>query len=74
MKKIVSFSGKGGVGKTTSLVLFLKYILETKQKNDILVIDADPDANVADVIGKEVHFSETIGGKMKILKDKIECK
>jgi CO dehydrogenase maturation factor len=72
MKKIVSFSGKGGVGKTTSLVLFLKYILETKQNNDILVIDADPDANVADVIGKEVHFSETIGGKMKVLKDKIQ--
>ncbi|MFX1481537.1 MAG: AAA family ATPase [Promethearchaeota archaeon] len=72
MKKIIAFSGKGGVGKTTSLVLFLKYILETKNKLDILVIDSDPDANIADVIGEEVKFCDTIGGKMKDLKDKIQ--
>ncbi|MFX1490017.1 MAG: AAA family ATPase [Promethearchaeota archaeon] len=72
MKKIIAFSGKGGVGKTTSLVLFLKYILENKNKLDILVIDSDPDANIADVIGEEVKFCDTIGGKMKDLKDKIQ--
>jgi len=72
MRKIIAFSGKGGVGKTTSLALFLKYILETKNKLDILVIDSDPDANIADVIGEEVNFCDTIGGKMKILKDKIQ--
>ena len=72
MKKIIAFAGKGGVGKTTSLVLFLKYILENKKEQDILVIDSDPDANVADVIGEEVKFCDTIGGKMKVLKDKIQ--
>ena len=72
MKKIIAFSGKGGVGKTTSLALFLKYILETKNKLDILVIDSDPDANIADVIGEKVQFCDTIGGKMKNLKDKIQ--
>jgi len=72
MKKIIAFAGKGGVGKTTSLVLFLKYILESKKAKDILVIDSDPDANVADVIGEEIQFCDTIGGKMKILKDKIQ--
>ncbi|MFW9972027.1 MAG: AAA family ATPase [Candidatus Odinarchaeota archaeon] len=72
MKKIIAFSGKGGVGKTTSLALFLKYILETKNKLDILVIDSDPDANIADVIGEEVQFCDTIGGKMKNLKEKIQ--
>jgi CO dehydrogenase maturation factor len=72
MNKIIAFAGKGGVGKTTSLVLFLKYILEKKKANDILVIDSDPDANVADVIGEEVNFCDTIGGKMKVLKDKIQ--
>ncbi|MFX0180238.1 MAG: AAA family ATPase [Candidatus Hodarchaeota archaeon] len=73
MKKIVAFAGKGGVGKTTNLVLFLKYLLDTKANlKDILVIDSDPDANVADVIGKEIGFGETIGGKMKVLKDKIQ--
>ena len=72
MKKIIAFAGKGGVGKTTSLVLLLKYILEKKREQDILVIDSDPDANVADVIGEEVKFCDTIGGKMKVLKDKIQ--
>jgi CO dehydrogenase maturation factor len=72
MKRIIAFSGKGGVGKTTSLALFLKYILDTKNNFDILVIDSDPDANVADVIGEEINFCDTIGGKMKVLKDKIQ--
>jgi CO dehydrogenase maturation factor len=72
MKKIVAFAGKGGVGKTTSLALFLKYIIEQKKAKDILVIDSDPDANVADVIGEEIKFCDTIGGKMKVLKDKIQ--
>ena len=71
MKKIIAFSGKGGVGKTTALVLMLKYLLEKNDK-DILVIDSDPDANVADIIGEEVKFCDTIGGKMKALKDKIQ--
>jgi CO dehydrogenase maturation factor len=73
MRKIIAFAGKGGVGKTTNLALFLKYLLDTKANlKDILVIDSDPDANVADVIGKEISFGETIGGKMKVLKEKIQ--
>jgi len=72
LKKIISFSGKGGVGKSTLLVLMLKYLLEKFDNLDILVIDADPDANIGDIIGKEIHFKETVGGKMAILKDKIQ--
>lgn len=72
MKKIISFSGKGGVGKSTLLVLMLKYLLEKFDNLDILVIDADPDANIGDIIGKEIHFKETVSGKMAILKDKIQ--
>ena len=60
--KIVSFSGKGGVGKSTLLVLMLKYIIEMKKFENILVIDADPDANIGDLIGEEIHFKQTIGG------------
>jgi len=70
--KIISFSGKGGVGKSTLLVLMLKYLLETKKFKNILVIDADPDANIADIIGEEIHFNQTVGGKMTVLKDKIQ--
>ena len=71
-KKVIAFAGKGGVGKTTSLVLLLKYIIENRRVKDILVIDSDPDANVADVIGEEIKFKDTIGGKMAELKKKIE--
>jgi len=70
--KIISFSGKGGVGKSTLLILMLKYILETKKFRNVLVIDADPDANIGDIIGKEISFKETVGGKMALLKDKIQ--
>jgi len=72
MRKVISFSGKGGVGKSTLLVLMLKYLLEKFNDLNILVIDADPDANIGDIIGKEIKFKETIGGKMTALKDKIQ--
>jgi CO dehydrogenase maturation factor len=72
LHKIISFSGKGGVGKSTLLVLMLKYLLEKYENLDILVIDADPDANIGDIIGKEIHFKETVGGKMAVLKEKIQ--
>jgi CO dehydrogenase maturation factor len=72
MKKIISFSGKGGVGKSTLLVLMLKYLLDKKPELDILVIDADPDANIGDIIGKEIQFKETVGGKMAEFKQKIQ--
>ncbi len=70
--KIISVSGKGGVGKSSILVLLLKYLIEEEKYKDILVIDADPDANIGDLIGKVVHFNETVGGKMTILKQKIQ--
>ncbi len=70
--KIISFSGKGGVGKSTLLVLMLKHVIETKKYENILVIDADPDANIGDIIGKEIKFRETIGGKMTKLQEKIQ--
>ena len=70
--KVISFSGKGGVGKSTLLVLMLKYLIETKKFENILVIDADPDANIGDIIGKEIKFGETVGGKMTKLKERIQ--
>lgn len=70
--KVISFSGKGGVGKSTLLVLMLKHVIETKKYDNILVIDADPDANIGDIIGKEIKFRETIGGKMTKLQERIQ--
>ncbi|TXT67321.1 MAG: CobQ/CobB/MinD/ParA nucleotide binding domain protein [Promethearchaeota archaeon] len=73
MKKVIAFAGKGGVGKTTSLALFLKFLTE-RNSSDILVIDSDPDANIGDVIGKEIQFSDTLASKMQELKKKIESR
>lgn len=51
--------------------MLLKRVLDTKKYKNILVIDADPDANIADIIGEKIRFKQTIGGKMSVLKDKI---
>jgi len=72
MKKIISFSGKGGVGKSTLLVLTLKYLIEQKKIENILVIDADPDANIGDLIGEKIGFKQTIGGRMTEIKERIQ--
>lgn len=72
MIKSIAFTGKGGVGKTTCLVLFLKFLIENEKDYRILVIDADPDANIADMIGEKVNFKDTIAGKMTNLRKKIE--
>ncbi|MGV9173535.1 MAG: AAA family ATPase [Promethearchaeia archaeon] len=71
-KKVVAFSGKGGVGKTTSLILFLKYLIKEHPKLKTLVIDADPDANIADLINKNVQFRDTLAGKMRDYRIQVE--
>ncbi|MHA1669990.1 MAG: nucleotide-binding protein [Promethearchaeota archaeon] len=70
--KIISVSGKGGVGKSTLLVLMLKHVIESKKYKNVLIIDADPDANIGDIIGEYVGFKQTVGGKMTALKEKIQ--
>ncbi|TFG29113.1 MAG: hypothetical protein EU532_03815 [Promethearchaeota archaeon] len=72
MTESIAFTGKGGVGKTTCLVLFLKFLIEKKKDSRILVIDADPDSNIADLVGYNVDFNDTIAGKMHSLMYKIQ--
>ncbi|MBS7639575.1 MAG: AAA family ATPase [Candidatus Bathyarchaeia archaeon] len=49
MKIIVSM-GRGGTGKTSFVALITKYFIETR-RTPILLIDADPDQSLADVLG-----------------------
>ena len=54
----IALAGKGGTGKTTMAGLLIKYLVE-KGKTPVLGVDADPNANLNEVLGLEV--GETLG-------------
>ena len=54
----LAISGKGGVGKTT-LCALLAYAY-AQEGNKVLVIDADPDANLASALGMPPDIAEQI--------------
>ena len=56
--KMIAVTGKGGVGKTTIAALIIKYLKENTA-GPILALDADPDANLATLLG--VSVATTIG-------------
>ena len=56
--KVIALTGKGGVGKSTIAALIIRY-LKRHSEGPILAIDADPDANLASLLGIEIE--ETIG-------------
>jgi CO dehydrogenase maturation factor len=56
MAKVLAMTGKGGVGKTTLTALMIRALKE-HATGPILAIDADPDANLACVLGSEVETS-----------------
>ena len=68
-KCVVSISGKGGVGKTTFTALLLKALIE-EGIDSILVVDADPDTNLPDVLGIEVK--RTVGEVVTRMKKDID--
>ncbi|MEM4490815.1 MAG: AAA family ATPase, partial [Desulfurococcaceae archaeon] len=55
---IASISGKGGVGKTTLTALLLKVLLDEKVDDAILIVDADPAANLPELIGVNYFIFE----------------
>jgi CO dehydrogenase maturation factor len=54
----IGLAGKGGTGKTTLAGLLVKYLVE-RGKTPVLAVDADPNANLNEVLGLEVR--ETLG-------------
>lgn len=68
----LAVSGKGGVGKTTVSALLTKFMVQEGKvrEGDLLVVDADPDSNMPDVLG--VKQFKTVGEVSLDLKKKIE--
>lgn len=53
MKTIVTM-GRGGTGKTSFVALMAKYLIE-KDISPILLVDADPDQNLAEMVGVDLE-------------------
>jgi len=68
MPKVIALAGKGGTGKTTTAALLLKYLLD-KKKTPVLLVDADPNANLNELLGLEVGL--TVGQIRKEMKGEI---
>ena len=51
---IIAVAGKGGVGKTTTCGMIIDYLCKQK-KGHILVVDADANSNLNEVLGVEVE-------------------
>ena len=62
---IIAVSGKGGTGKTLVSSLLIKSL--SNSKKDILAIDADPDSNLPEALGVDVH--KTVGDVREELKE-----
>ena len=52
----IAVAGKGGVGKTTTCGMMIEYLCGKKQ-GPVLVVDADANANLNEVLGVEVETS-----------------
>jgi len=66
---VVAVSGKGGVGKTTITALMVKLLSESK-KGSMLVIDANPDSNLPEVLG--IKVAKTVGTVANELRKSID--
>jgi len=56
MTTTIALAGKGGVGKTTTAGMIIKYLMQS-QPGAILAIDADPSSNLNMVLGLELEWT-----------------
>ncbi|MBL7068680.1 MAG: AAA family ATPase [Candidatus Omnitrophica bacterium] len=69
MSYTIGFAGKGGTGKTTIASLVIRYLAE-KRDCPVLAIDADPNANLGEMLGLEAD--ETVVGVIDDISANIE--
>lgn len=70
MGYIIAIAGKGGTGKTTLAGLIVRLIKE-KKLGSLLAIDADPNSNLAEVLGAQVK--QTIGAILDDIAGNPNC-
>lgn len=68
MPKIIAMAGKGGTGKTTTTALLTKYLL-AKKETPFLLVDADANANLNELLDLDVGI--TLGQIRKELKGEL---
>jgi CO dehydrogenase maturation factor len=56
MTTTIALAGKGGVGKTTTAALIVKYLVEN-QLGPVLAIDADPSSNLNMALGLDLDWT-----------------
>ena len=56
MPHTIAVAGKGGVGKTTTCGMLIDYLCK-KNRGPVLVVDADANSNLNEVLGVEVETS-----------------
>ncbi len=65
MTRIIAVTGKGGTGKTAITTLLIRHL--TRGNKVVLAVDADPDTNLPETLGCEVH--RTIGDVKEFMHD-----
>lgn len=69
MPEIFALAGKGGVGKTTLGGLLIRYLIEVVGKGPVLAVDADPNANLNEVLGMANYA--TVGDARETMKTEV---
>ncbi len=66
MPKVIAVAGKGGVGKTTTCGMLVRYLVEELKNGPVLAVDADPNSNLNELLG--VTVTATIGEAREAMK------
>lgn len=69
MTTTIALAGKGGVGKTTTAGLIIKYLIDS-QDGAVLAIDADPSSNLNMALGLDLEW--TVGDIREGLLDQVQ--
>jgi CO dehydrogenase maturation factor len=56
MTTTIALAGKGGVGKTTTAAMLIKYLIQNSGRS-VLAIDADPSSNLNLVLGLDLEWT-----------------